>query len=128
MRATRRIKKLRNKESHSESSIFKCMDERESKILRETISPRALVGAVITPKSVTLRQLFSGEERINMSFMDHQRDVTYGMRHILFDWIVDVCSEFHLGPQSLFVSCAITDRVCFCFFFLPESTIWHFKH
>jgi len=114
MRATRRIKKLRNKESHSESSIFKCMDERESKILRETISPRALVGAVITPKSVTLRQLFSGEERINMSFMDHQRDVTYGM--------------FHLGPQSLFVSCAITDRVCFCFFFLPESTIWHFKH
>ena len=33
------------------------------------------------------------------------------MRHILIDWIVDVCFEFHLGPQSLYMSVEIIDFV-----------------
>ena len=116
MRVTRSRLRERERESlrqddSSSRLVFEHRDEKESKRIRKMMSPRALLGAIVSPERSTLRRMFSDRKRSTEDFMDHQKDVTFNMRHILIDWIVDVCFEFHLGPQSLFVSVEITDYV-----------------
>lgn len=47
----------------------------------------------------------------NLSFMDEvQGDLSYPMRAILIDWLVEVCEEFSLQPQTFFLGIAYLDR------------------
>ena len=90
--------------------MFEHRDEKESKRIRKDDVTASVTFRCGNAERSTLRQMFSDRERNTADFMNHQKDVTYAMRHILIDWIVDVCFEFHLGPQSLFVH-EITDYV-----------------
>ena len=78
MRSTRRFTKFIDRhESHNEDdAVFECRDEAESKRIRESMSPRALLGAVVRPKKSTLRQMFVNEKIKSTDFMDHQKDLT----------------------------------------------------
>ena len=42
--------------------------------------------------------------------MSEQHDITNMMRCILVDWIVEVCDEFHLLPDTLFAAVVYVDR------------------
>ena len=42
--------------------------------------------------------------------MTKQYDITNIMRSILVDWLVEVCDEFHLLPETLFAAAAYVDR------------------
>ncbi len=113
MRLTRQRKKIiRQGEGNLDHDcVFKHIDEENARKLRFK-SPKSLISATIRPKRITLRQMFRvANSNRSPSFMDHQRDITPDMRHILIDWIVDVCFEFHLGPMSMFHSVEITDYV-----------------
>lgn len=39
-----------------------------------------------------------------------QPDITNTMRAILVDWLVEVCDEFNLLPETLYIAVAYTDR------------------
>ena len=42
--------------------------------------------------------------------MSQQHDITNMMRCILVDWMVEVCDEFHLLPETLFAAAVYVDR------------------
>lgn len=42
--------------------------------------------------------------------MRRQPDVTYSMRTILVDWLVEVAEEYKLQPQTLFLAVSFIDR------------------
>ena len=42
--------------------------------------------------------------------MRKQTDITYGMRSILVDWLVEVAEEYKLFRQTLFLSVNYIDR------------------
>lgn len=42
--------------------------------------------------------------------MSQQPDITNAMRAILVDWLVEVCDEFHLLPDTLFAAVCYVDR------------------
>lgn len=43
-------------------------------------------------------------------YMDSQRDLTWKMRGVLVDWLVDVHKKFRLLPETLFLGLNIVDR------------------
>ena len=45
-----------------------------------------------------------------IGYMAQQHDITNMMRCILVDWIVEVCDEFHLLPDTLFAAVVYVDR------------------
>ncbi|XP_019850867.1 PREDICTED: G2/mitotic-specific cyclin-A-like, partial [Amphimedon queenslandica] len=45
-----------------------------------------------------------------IDYMTKQYDITNIMRCILVDWLVEVCDEFHLLPETLFAAVAYVDR------------------
>ncbi|TPX43326.1 hypothetical protein SeMB42_g03573 [Synchytrium endobioticum] len=44
------------------------------------------------------------------NYMDHQHEITWQMRSILVDWIVDVHSKFRLLPETLYLTVNLIDR------------------
>jgi hypothetical protein len=51
------------------------------------------------------------KNRASPTYMtDVQNDVKDVMRSILVDWLVEVCFEFHLLPETLYLAVGITDR------------------
>ena len=42
--------------------------------------------------------------------MCHQSDITNPMRCILVDWLVEVCDEFNLLPETLYLAVLYVDR------------------
>jgi cyclin A len=42
--------------------------------------------------------------------MDEQRDLTYEMRSILVDWLVDVAKEYTLHSETIFIAVNLIDR------------------
>lgn len=42
--------------------------------------------------------------------MRRQPDVSYSMRTILVDWLVEVAEEYKLQPQTLFLAVSFIDR------------------
>jgi G2/mitotic-specific cyclin 3/4 len=46
----------------------------------------------------------------NPNYMSSQRELTWHMRRILIDWLVQVHSRFHLLPETLFLTVNIIDR------------------
>ena len=49
--------------------------------------------------------------------MRKQRDISYGMRAILVDWLVEVAEEYRLHSQTLYAAVAYIDR------FLSEMSV-----
>jgi cyclin A len=49
--------------------------------------------------------------------MRKQRDISYSMRAILVDWLVEVAEEYKLHQQTLFMAVAYIDR------FLSEMSV-----
>lgn len=50
---------------------------------------------------------------VNMSgpiFMDCQRNITKNMREILIDWMMEVCEEFMIKRDTLYISISFIDR------------------
>lgn len=74
--------------------------------------PKALISAVIWIRpEYELANAFSEYKMLDTNFMDKQIDLTSRMRHILIDWVVDVCEEYRLGPRVLYLSVDIIDRM-----------------
>ena len=44
------------------------------------------------------------------NYMDHQREVTWKMRGILIDWLVEVHGKFRLLPETMFLAVHLVDR------------------
>ncbi|TPX37243.1 hypothetical protein SmJEL517_g01106 [Synchytrium microbalum] len=44
------------------------------------------------------------------NYMEHQQELTWQMRSILIDWIVDVHNKFRLLPETLYLTVNIIDR------------------
>eukprot|EP00939_MAST-03C_sp_MAST-3C-sp1_P005208 g5208.t1 len=79
---------------------------------RQSERPQILLGSLIwLPLSRKLADTFENYVPLCPHLLDGQRDLTSRMRHILADWIVDVCEEYRLGPRILFLSIDIVDRV-----------------
>jgi hypothetical protein len=51
-----------------------------------------------------------GNHKAGSSYMNLQSDINPTMRGILVDWLVEVCSEFTLLPETLYLAVNITDR------------------
>lgn len=45
-----------------------------------------------------------------IGFMDHQPDVTFGMRSILVDWLVEVAEEYKIHSETVFLTVNYVDR------------------
>lgn len=45
-----------------------------------------------------------------VDYIQKQPDITHGMRCILVDWLVEVCEEFKLEQQTLYLGVSIVDR------------------
>ncbi len=45
-----------------------------------------------------------------VDYMIKQPDISQGMRCILVDWLVEVCEEFKLEQQTLYLGVTIVDR------------------
>jgi hypothetical protein len=57
------------------------------------------------------QSLLAAEKRVKIRNMEEVQTVVTGrMRHILTDWIVDVCSKFALCQETLHLSLALVDR------------------
>lgn len=51
------------------------------------------------------------KNRASPTYMtDVQNDVKDVMRRVLVDWLIEVCFEFHLLPETLYLAVGITDR------------------
>lgn len=48
--------------------------------------------------------------RPNPNYMSKQEDITYGMRSILVDWLVDVNGEYNMQPETLYLSVNYIDQ------------------
>ncbi|PCH44885.1 hypothetical protein WOLCODRAFT_139305 [Wolfiporia cocos MD-104 SS10] len=48
----------------------------------------------------------------NPRYMEYQKDLTWEMRGILTDWLIQVHSRFKLLPETLFLCINIIDRFC----------------
>jgi G2/mitotic-specific cyclin 3/4 len=46
----------------------------------------------------------------NPHYMSHQRELSWHMRRVLVDWIIQVHARFHLLPETLFLTVNIIDR------------------
>ncbi|KAJ7717219.1 nime/cyclinb [Mycena metata] len=46
----------------------------------------------------------------NAHYMSAQTDLTWGMRALLNDWLIQVHTRFHLLPETLFLAVNLTDR------------------
>ena len=51
-----------------------------------------------------------GKKRPRDNYMDMQEDITYKMRAILVDWLVDVHLKYKMVPETLFLTINIIDR------------------
>jgi Cyclin, N-terminal domain len=43
-------------------------------------------------------------------FMETQRNITKNMREILLDWMMEVCEEFMIKRDTMFISISFIDR------------------
>lgn len=50
------------------------------------------------------------ENRPKASYMNKQMDITPNMRSILVDWLVEVCEEYKLDAETLYLAVNYTDR------------------
>lgn len=50
------------------------------------------------------------ENRPKSTYMKKQMDITSNMRSILVDWLVEVCEEYKLNPETLYLAVNYTDR------------------
>lgn len=50
------------------------------------------------------------ENRPKSSYMKKQMDITSNMRSILIDWLVEVCEEYKLNVETLYLAVNYTDR------------------
>ncbi|XP_031119545.1 cyclin-A2-2-like [Ipomoea triloba] len=58
------------------------------------------------------------DQRLSADYIERlQRDITEGMRGILIDWLVEVCEEYRLAPDTLYLTVNLIDR------FLSENYI-----
>jgi hypothetical protein len=59
-----------------------------------------------------LRFMIQQESRREMlsCSLSHQKDLSEGMRMILYDWLVDVHLKLRMFPQTLFITCNLIDR------------------
>ncbi|XP_019189830.1 PREDICTED: cyclin-A2-2-like [Ipomoea nil] len=58
------------------------------------------------------------DQKVSADYMERlQRDITEGMRGILIDWLVEVCEEYRLAPDTLYLTVNLIDR------FLSENYI-----
>lgn len=55
--------------------------------------------------------------RPKVTYMRKQRDISYGMRAILVDWLVEVAEEYRLHTHTLYVAVSYIDR------FLSEMSV-----
>lgn len=58
-----------------------------------------------------LKELEASSAVSNSYIGTRQRDITAGMRAILVDWLVEVCEEYKLHAETLFVCVALIDRI-----------------
>lgn len=63
-------------------------------------------------KDDVLQHLLSSEMRLHpkAGFMDKQPDITFPMRSILIDWLIEVGEEYKLNRQTLCISVSFIDR------------------
>lgn len=59
-----------------------------------------------------LQVLFKNERQRapDASYLTRQTDLNAGMRAILMDWLVEVCEEYKLQSETLFLAVQLTDR------------------
>ncbi|KAJ3338967.1 hypothetical protein HDU93_008866 [Gonapodya sp. JEL0774] len=48
------------------------------------------------------------------NYMTIQPELTWSMRTILIDWLVQVHAKFHLHPETLYLTVNLADRFCSC--------------
>ena len=51
-----------------------------------------------------------GEVMPKWNYMERQTDVTYSMRAILVDWLVEVAEEYSLGSETIHLAVSYIDR------------------
>lgn len=58
------------------------------------------------------QNLYKTETRLlpEPDYMENQEDISYKMRSILIDWLVDVHQKFKLCPDTLFLTVNVVDR------------------
>ena len=47
---------------------------------------------------------------INIDYMSHQKNITYKMRQILVDWLIEVATEYKLRQQSIHLAIILLDK------------------
>ncbi len=52
-------------------------------------------------------------------FLEKHYDISFNMRAILIDWLLEVCEEYHLDEKTFFIAVSLLNR----FFFLTEIKI-----
>ena len=58
-------------------------------------------------------EFLKGREQLLMpkwNYMERQTDVTFSMRAILVDWIVEVAEEYKLKTETVYLAVSYTDR------------------
>lgn len=50
------------------------------------------------------------ENRPKVNYMKKQQDINSSMRCILVDWLVEVCEEYRLNPETLYLAVNYTER------------------
>lgn len=46
----------------------------------------------------------------NPDYMHHQKEITWKMRGILVDWLIEVHGKFRLLPETMFLAVHLVDR------------------
>ena len=53
---------------------------------------------------------FQARHRPKAGYMKKQLDITYSMRSILVDWLVEVAEEYRLQTETLYLAVSYIDR------------------
>lgn len=69
-----------------------------------------LRGLEVRPTCVHALLTAQVETMPDPNYMDHQREVTWKMRGILIDWLVEVHGKFRLLPETMFLAVHLVDR------------------
>lgn len=54
--------------------------------------------------------LFQKKHRPKANYMKRQPDISYSMRTILVDWLVEVAEEYRLDTETLYLAISYIDR------------------
>ena len=87
--------------------------EEEEDLRRQQIAERELVLQNCEDYAVDIIQHLKELEQINKpkaNYIKQQQDITSSMRSILVDWLVEVCEEYKLHTETLYLAVNYTDR------------------